>query len=72
MVPGGGGTAFDPGLVAADAHAPDGIVYFTDGYGSVSVKPRAPVLWLLTPRGRPARDPETLALLRGRVVQMHD
>lgn len=68
---GGGGTSLDAGLLAADAHAPDGIVYLTDGLVSqVSVRPRAPVLWLLTPDGRDPNAPSTALLLVGRRVRM--
>jgi predicted metal-dependent peptidase len=70
-VPGGGGTAFDPGLRAAMERDPDGIVYLTDGHaGAVTLRPRCPVLWLLTPGGRDPAAPETRALLPGRIVRL--
>lgn len=68
---GGGGTSLDAGLLAADAHAPDGIVYLTDGLVShVNVRPRAPVLWLLTPSGLDPTAPSTALLLRGRRARL--
>lgn len=70
-VPGGGGTAFDPGLRAAAARDPDGIVYLTDGFADrVTVRPRCPLLWVLTPGGRDPASADTRALLPGRVVRM--
>jgi predicted metal-dependent peptidase len=58
-------------LQAADARSPDGIVYLTDGWvAQVTTRPRAPVLWLLTPGGRDPEAPETARLLRGRRVRM--
>jgi predicted metal-dependent peptidase len=69
-VPGGGGTLFDPALLAAEKYDPDGIVYFTDGWVSaVHTRPKAPVLWVLTPAGR-ALDEHARALLPGRIVKM--
>lgn len=71
QVPGGGGTLFDPALLAAEKYDPDGIVYFTDGWASaVTTRPKAPVLWVLTPAGR-ALDDDARALLPGRIVKMH-
>ncbi len=70
QVPGGGGTLFDPALLAAEKYDPDGIVYFTDGWVSaVNTRPKAPVLWVLTPAGR-ALDDDARALLPGRIVKM--
>lgn len=68
---GGGGTSLDAGLRAADAHGPDGIVYLTDGLvAQVNVRPRAPVLWLLTPGGLDPSAPATALLLRGRRARL--
>jgi predicted metal-dependent peptidase len=70
-VPGGGGTAFDPGLRAAMAHAPDGVVYLTDGYGPpVTERPHCPVLWVITPDGRDPSSDDTRSTLPGRIVRM--
>lgn len=46
---GGGGTSFDPGFRAVEESGEDisALVYFTDGYGSVSIPdPGYPVLWV--------------------------
>jgi predicted metal-dependent peptidase len=68
---GGGGTSLDAGLVAADAHSPDAIVYFTDGFvDAVRHGARAPIFWLLTREGLEPESPEARALLRGRRVKM--
>jgi predicted metal-dependent peptidase len=70
-VPGGGGTAFDPALRAANERNPDGIVYLTDGFGPrVTESLRCPVLWVLTPGGRDPSKAETREYLPGRVVRM--
>jgi len=70
-VPGGGGTAFDPALRAANDRNPDGIVYLTDGFGPrVTESLQCPVLWVLTPRGRDPSTAETREILPGRVVRM--
>jgi predicted metal-dependent peptidase len=70
-VPGGGGTAFDPALRAADERRPDGIVYLTDGYGPrASHRVHCPLLWVLTPSGPDPAAAETRATLPGRVVRM--
>lgn len=48
---GGGGTSFDPPFhaIARAGGRTDVLVYFTDGYGSVSVpKPAYPVVWVTT------------------------
>jgi predicted metal-dependent peptidase len=48
---GGGGTSFDPAFIeiAKSRSMPDLVVYFTDGYGSVSVAaPAFPVVWVTT------------------------
>ena len=49
-IKGRGGTEFDPAIIAANKlrnPAPDFMVYGTDGYGRVHVKPRMPLLWLV-------------------------
>lgn len=48
---GGGGTSFDPAFreIAKGKGQPDLLVYFTDGYGSVSLpQPSFPVVWVTT------------------------
>jgi predicted metal-dependent peptidase len=48
---GGGGTSFDPIFDYIEKNNEDvgGLVYFTDGYGSVSNRsPSFPVLWITT------------------------
>lgn len=52
MVTGRGGTDFNDALEWANRDRPDGLIYFTDGYAArPSVRPRIPVLWVLTKRG---------------------
>ena len=63
---GRGGTDFRPPLEAAfqRRHRPDLIIFFTDGLGPApKTSPRTPVIWCLTPGGRP---PATW----GRVIRM--
>jgi predicted metal-dependent peptidase len=69
-VKGGGGTSFDPALALANEWMPDALVYFTDGFAPApTVRPRVPVLWMLTPRGLPL-DHESVRGLPGRHVRI--
>lgn len=47
---GGGGTDFDPPFKYIEEHQlnPVAVIYFTDGYGPVTVNPDYPVIWALT------------------------
>jgi predicted metal-dependent peptidase len=71
-VSGRGGTAFDDPLrYANEDYHPDAVIYFTDGYGPPpSVKSRAPVLWVITPKGAGEKDDYWNAL-PGRKVKMN-
>lgn len=52
FVSGRGGTDFNDALQLANAEHPDGLVFFTDGYAATPVvRPRVPVLWVITPDG---------------------
>ena len=66
-VSGRGGTSFEPviKLLNEDGRY-NGLVYFTDGYGSFSSKPLKPCLWVITPRGDKNFKP-----FRGIVVHMN-
>lgn len=67
-VRGGGGTAFDPVLSYANEIRPDGVVYFTDGWGPrPEVACRVPILWVITPGGV---QPDAWGHLPGRKVPM--
>ncbi|MEZ4685621.1 MAG: VWA-like domain-containing protein [Bacteroidia bacterium] len=70
-VHGRGGTDFNPAFIyAKEEWTPDGIIYFTDGYGPVpEEKVRQPVLWLISPKGI-APDAEAWDRLPGRKVKM--
>lgn len=51
-VTGRGGTDFNDALQLANREYPDGFIYFTDGYAAKpNIRPRMPVLWVLTQRG---------------------
>ena len=70
MVTGRGGTDFNDALDYANRDAPDGLIFFTDGYADKPrVRPRMPVLWMLTRRGLEPRQP-AWAGLPGRKVKM--
>ncbi len=52
FVSGRGGTDFNDALQLANAEHPDGLIFFTDGYaGAPIVRPRVPVLWVISPNG---------------------
>ena len=52
VVSGGGGTDFTPPVVFAnDTYRPDCLLYFTDGFGPLTVKSRCPILWVITSGG---------------------
>jgi predicted metal-dependent peptidase len=70
-VHGRGGTEFDPALAyARDQWLPDGVIYFTDGFGPVpKEKIRPPILWLITQEGLKP-DSDTWRDLPGRKVKM--
>lgn len=49
---GGGGTDFDPAITYASSRQMlDGVIYLTDGHGSLSVSSRRPVLWVILADG---------------------
>lgn len=69
---GGGGTSFDPIFDYIDKTNEDvgGLVYFTDGYGSVGDRnPNFPVLWITTGRAPSLRSPGGRKLF-GKVVHI--
>jgi predicted metal-dependent peptidase len=71
---GGGGTDFDPAIRYASERALlDGVIYFTDGEGSLSLTCRKPVLWLITPNGitEDSNIWEQMTNGRNRVVKMN-
>lgn len=52
QVTGRGGTDFNDVLDHANRDYPDGLIYFTDGYADKPrVRPRVPVLWVVSSRG---------------------
>lgn len=52
LVTGRGGTDFNDVLEQANRQRPDGLIFFTDGYADKPrVRPRMPVLWVITRRG---------------------
>ena len=52
LVTGRGGTDFNDALEWANRERPDGLIFFTDGYAErPHIRPRMPVLWVLTRRG---------------------
>lgn len=53
LVMGKGGTSFEaPIRWANESYHPDGLVYFTDGFGPpLNIKSRCPVLWLISSTG---------------------
>lgn len=60
-VGGRGGTAFDPAIVRANQLQPDALVYFTDGHAPTpAVRPRMPLLWVLSTEGLPANEARAL------------
>lgn len=70
LVTGRGGTDFNDALEYANRDYPDGLIFFTDGYADKPrVRPRIPVLWVITRRGL---EPKQLAWagLPGRKVKM--
>lgn len=70
QVAGRGGTDFNEALTLANRLRPDGLIYFTDGYADTpAVKPRIPVLWILTKGGLALHQPAA-AKLPGRKVKM--
>lgn len=71
---GGGGTDFDPAIRYVSERALlDGVIYFTDGEGSLSLTCRKPVLWLITPNGitEDSNIWEQMTNGRNRVVKMN-
>jgi predicted metal-dependent peptidase len=72
-VKGGGGTNADPALARCNRSLPDALVYLTDGFLPVpSVKPRYPILWMITPRGRALADDEIRALPGRKAKIVHE
>ena len=70
---GGGGTSFDPIFDYIEKNNEDvgGLVYFTDGYGSVrDRKPGYSVLWVTTGRAPSCGSYGSKAELFGKVVQI--
>jgi len=70
LVTGRGGTDFNDALEQANRQHPDGLIFFTDGYADKPrVRPRMPVLWVITRRGL---EPKQAAWggLPGRKVRM--
>ncbi|MBK6929885.1 MAG: hypothetical protein IPH12_03120 [Saprospirales bacterium] len=70
LVTGRGGTDFNDALEHANRECPDGLIFFTDGYADKPrVRPRVPVLWVITRRGLEPRQPAWSGL-PGRKVKM--
>ena len=70
LVTGRGGTDFNAALEQANRQKPDGLIFFTDGYADTPrVRPRVPVLWVLTRRGVEPGMPGWVGL-PGRKVRM--
>ncbi len=70
IVMGRGGTDFNEALEQANQTKPDALIFFTDGFADKPrVRPRVPVLWVLTPRGLEPKMP-AWAALPGRKVKM--
>ena len=61
---GGGGTNFDPGITAAMKYQPDMIIYLTDLYGPVTIKPRVPLIWAVIGDNPPAPPFGTVLLIK--------
>jgi predicted metal-dependent peptidase len=59
---GRGGTMFDPAIDLVNKMQLDGVLYFTDGYGDVSVKCRHPFLWGVTDGGRIPDDQKSIEI----------
>ncbi|MCC6462826.1 MAG: hypothetical protein IT260_20330 [Saprospiraceae bacterium] len=69
-VTGRGGTDFNDALERANREQPDALIFFTDGYADrPRVRPRVPVLWVISKRGLEAKAPAWTAL-PGRKVKM--
>lgn len=67
---GGGGTDFNEPLAYANLHRPDGLIYFTDGHAErPRVRPRYPVLWVISRSGL-TPDQEAFAALPGRKAKL--
>ncbi len=70
MVTGRGGTDFNDVLEQANRQQPDGLIFFTDGFANhPQVRPRMPVLWVISRRGLEAQN-AAWAMLPGRKVKM--
>ena len=70
QVTGRGGTDFNHALERANADFPDGLIFFTDGYADKpKVRPRMPVLWVISKRGLEPHQ-QAWAELPGRKVKM--
>lgn len=70
VVTGRGGTDFNDALEQANREHPDGLLFFTDGYAETPrVRPRMPVLWIISPRGLEPHQPAWTAL-PGRKIKM--
>lgn len=71
QIQGRGGTQFDPAIQFANQHPCDALIYLTDGYASaITISPRMPVMWLITPNGCEPGD-KYWQQLPGRVVKMN-
>jgi predicted metal-dependent peptidase len=70
-VHGRGGTSFDPPVkFANETYHPDAIIYFTDGFAPpMKIKPRMPMLWLLSTKGA-APESDYYARMSGMKVRM--
>jgi predicted metal-dependent peptidase len=67
---GRGGTDFNAPLQLANEERPDGLIYFTDGYGYTPViSCRVPVLWVLTGNGLGLNE-DAARKLPGRKIKM--
>jgi predicted metal-dependent peptidase len=67
---GRGGTNFDAPIALASLERPDGLFYFTDGFGpSPGRRPTVPLLWVITGNGLDASHPQFKGL-PGRKVRL--
>lgn len=69
-ISGRGGTCFDAPVQLANDEGFDGTIYFTDGEGELSIRPRKPLLWLVHNDRALSHIKELQAF--GRVIPMTD
>ena len=65
---GGGGTSFNEPVKYLNNGDFDGLIYITDGYGSISIKPRKSVLWVLNSSQNLQQARKDFSYLPGRII----